>query len=282
MESRGMLVTRVMLVVPMQLFSVPSIAQSDPTTEARPTEEVADEAQGLFGEGEALVRAGAYAQAINKFRASFELLPHGATAYNLAFSLSEFGQPVEALRWIDRMEGGEFGELDPVWVERISALRQAAEAELGTLVIRLHGVEEAAVQINDASPETMRIDTPRAQPVDPGLHSIVAHAEGVSATVEEEVVVQPGSSVEVRIQFPISEPTLPLASTTLPSSESPASRRGNHLPSRNPSRGIPAWVWVVSGVALVAAGIGIVLAFTLGADDDALATVSVLQASGHP
>lgn len=162
-------------------------------------------ARALFEEGMQLVREGDLVAATDRLRRSLELRPSAVVAFNLSTALVELGRLVEAsehLRAIVREESAP------------ARVREAAEARLaellpriGRLTVRLEGPADGVVVSVDEAPLADAL-IGVAQPIDPGAHVVAARrAEGEVA--RQEVVVDPGTSVDVALRIP------PLPSVTL-------------------------------------------------------------------
>jgi hypothetical protein len=268
----GLVIERALLLTTvLMLFTGVAYAQDEPgETEG---EEADAEAQRLFGEGRSALEAERYDDAVDLFTRSFELRAHPPTAFNLAFALREAGRPTEALSWLDRIAEGEVGELDAEQTAELDAFRRETEARLGRVVISIDGAEAADILVDDVPSGRVRRGSELSRTVDPGEHVVVARSEGLEEE-RSEVMVAAGATETLR---------LTLRAPAAPDPEPPAAEPvvtvagGNEDEMDDDDDGIPAWVWIVGGLIVAGAAVGLAVALTSsGAEDDALATVSVL------
>ena len=144
-----------------------AVASAQPADAATP-----ERARELFQAGVEALDAGRFAEAAPLLERSLALNPRPSVGFNLAFARIGMGQPVEALRVLDRLLAGELGPVDPA----LSARAEAQRAEASAMIARLDVVTDPV----DAE---VRIDgRPRASAVgvelDPGPHVVDVSADG--------------------------------------------------------------------------------------------------------
>ena len=163
-------------------------------------------ARALFTEGVAFARAGAYADAVDRFRRAQALHPAPTIAFNLGSALLHVGALVEGLETLERVlhDPATPAEL----VEPARQLRDQAAPRLARLTLEVVGdATGTRVEVDAREAHAAELDV--AVPIDPGSHDIrvlrgeetVAHdhvslAEGESRTVSLVVPPLVATSVE--------------------------------------------------------------------------------------
>lgn len=106
-----------------------------------------------------------------------ESAPSPEVAYYLAVSERLAGDSVEALRLVDAIAGGEFGDVDESRVQRLLALQQDLRADLAHLEVTVEGPDSALVLFDGA--EVGRAEGAGAVSIsaNPGEHTLGAEAE---------------------------------------------------------------------------------------------------------
>ena len=105
--------------------------------EAEPSQEDTERARALFAEGVELASQESYAQAVERFRMAYALRPAPAIAYNLALSLGETGQVVEA--W-SLVQGVLTDDEAPRPVRRQArALQEELDSDVGRVRVAVAG-----------------------------------------------------------------------------------------------------------------------------------------------
>jgi hypothetical protein len=225
-------------------FAGPALAQS--TTET--------EAQRLFDEGLALMRAGNYGEACPKLLKSVEMSPGMGAKYRLAECYEAAGKTASAHALFEQVadEAKKAGRAD-----REQQAREHAEAlrpklprltvKVGAAVASLPGVEIT----RDGVPLDRTL-WDRAFPLDPGEHLVGATAPG-KAPFRQRVLLQPAGAITVDLSAlpdaaAAADPVAPGAPVAAPSAERPTASRGW------PAQRIAALVVGGAGVAGVVLG----------------------------
>lgn len=136
------------------------------------------------------------------------------------------------------------------------------DASLPTVVFsaELDGNDTAAVRVLlDGKPITDRLDG-KAVSIDPGEHSVRFEMAGADPIEQTVVIAQGQKDRSIRAAFkskkaassapsPASAPVpSPPADTAMPLAEAPPDA---------PAGGVPAWAWVIGGVGVASAGVGV-------------------------
>src|SRR5262249_50431221 len=130
-----------------------------------------EQADALFQEGRALMKAGRFEEACPKFEQSQRLSPHGGTLLNVAACHDRLGKIATA--WVEFQQALTPARADGkddrarVAEERIQVL----EPRLGWLMLDLPGAPpDASVEIDGAQLPPLALG--KELPVDPGVHYI--------------------------------------------------------------------------------------------------------------
>ncbi len=207
----------------------------------RPSNEEADvsmvtmRARALFEQALEELREGRAAAGRDLLRRSLAILPTVATRYNLAVALRRTGEVTEAQFVLQRLleEGLEEPER-----ARIEAQLEAVRAQIATLVITVSGgaaaaqIEVDGVEVGQSGPRPLRVQ------VDPGRHRVAALEGTLRGTADAEVDAGDARPIALRLA-PFADPA---------------------------AEGVDPWPWVVTAIAVVAAGVavGLGLYFTIG------------------
>lgn len=200
-----------------------------------------ESARELFDSALGAAERSDYGRARDLFRRSLEVEPRPVTAENLALVLRALGQTLEAVEVIDSILEGEFGPVEAEHQRALTALRDEALREMGTVELTVHGAAAFDVRVDG------RLAAPRSRghgelrlPADSGRHVVVVTAsDGRSA--EERVDVPRGGVVALAVRLP-------------PALDLPAA-------DREPGLAESPWTWVVVGaVVAVGATVAILLA----------------------
>lgn len=207
------------------------------------------EARELFEAGLAAAERGDPGAAVDLFQRSYELFPHPGTLLNVALYRREAGRPLGAYQ--------AFTELLERFGPVISAeTRERARTHLSELEEELATVEVAT----DPPGATLRLDdrevgvTPLPEPLrlEPGDYRLEARLEGYEPT---------GLTLELTAGLnPLVELTLREIPPEAPEPTAPAPDE----PERSFWRG--PWPWVIGGLLLLGAGVGLTVG--LWPDDD--------------
>ena len=175
---------------------VPGAARAD---EPRPPPSAAavDQAKRLFDEATEALRVGRFADAVKALRASFDLVPRTATAFNLAVALRGTGDVLGALGLFDRLLSGELGALDAAKRAQVAELRAEVARDVAAVTITATGAEAVEVRLDGRILGVTRGE-PITAKVNPGAHRIVASAPD-RETAERALDVAPGASPTVAL-----------------------------------------------------------------------------------
>jgi len=185
----------------LALLSLPGVAHADSPKIA---------AQALFEEGRKLVAEGRIAEGCPKLAESQKLDPAPGTQINLADCLERSGKTATA--WVTYSEAAaaarSLGRAD--WEELATTRAAALEPRLTRLRIVVPPDAEAeGLVVSRDGTAVGRAEWDTAIPVDPGVHSVGASADGRVAH-RETVEVAPGHAVVVvRIPRLLPRPPLP-------------------------------------------------------------------------
>jgi hypothetical protein len=247
MRALGRTATAVLLVVGSAMTAGTGAAQS--------TSENAAEAEVLFRDGRALVKAGRTSEACAKFAESHRLDPQIGTLLNLALCHEEEGKMASA--WA---EFNEVAERSGPTSERTGFAQRhalAAEAKLSKLRIR---VEPDVTGLNvtlDGRP-LRRAEFGLLIPLDPGAHTIEATAPGKMRWVERAELATGPVTQEVIVKLadpPESGTTTAPSSTASPSPAVPRSKTDAPT-SAAPGAGRRTVGLVAGSIGLIGLGIG--------------------------
>jgi hypothetical protein len=224
---------------------------------AQPTPEDAAQAEMLFREGRALIKALQVAEACAKFAESHRLDPQIGTLLNLALCHEEVGKTASA--WAEFNEVAERSRATP---ERVAFARQHAkllETRLTQLRFRVDPpVPDVSVKLDGRALGMAALGS--AIPLDPGEHVVEATAPGKLRWVDHvrlapdpgttDIVVSLASEPAPAPEPPAGEP--PAAPTPRPARPAPSTA----APSAKRDLGI-----ILSGVGVVGLGVGAAFGF---------------------
>jgi hypothetical protein len=190
---------RVVAPILFAVLLVPARAHADtPPRAAAPSEAHLTRARELFDEAAASLQVGRFADAVKELRASLDLVPRTATAFNLAVALRGTGDALAALALFDKLAAGDYGELDPARREQVRALRAEVAAEIATLTIVANGADAIEIRVDGEIVASVKSGASTASRVNPGTHRVVASARD-HETVDRAVDVLRGSSQTVEL-----------------------------------------------------------------------------------
>jgi len=239
---------RVACVAMMLALSAPAWAQpaASPADQAR--------AATLKKEGDALVHASKFHEALEKYDASFAIVPNPAIHYNRGRALQGLGDFPAALDELDRFVATAPPELK-VKVPNLDKTMAEIAAHVSTLVIRCE-VPGASVSVRGKSTGTTPVQPLRMAP---GEATITVTAPGY-VVFNEDRMLAAGESTTVDVKLrraatgqevsSAAEPTPFDAEHTPPPETHPA-----------PSSGHSGWktaAWVSGGIGIAALGTGLV------------------------
>lgn len=218
------------------------------------------EARVLFEQGVSLAADERHAEALELFRASFELLPRASTAINVAIELHRLGRGREAIATLHGLDALEPTETDQRDAE---LLRERIMPQLATLVLHVEP-RDADVRVDGA--RVPGEGSPRTLLLDPGRHHLSVEAPA-HAPMRRELRMMAGTSGHERVQLealaPPAPPRIAAASALAPPSVANAAEpeaNGAHAQVLEPPprrragliAGIGAGAAVVLGAVLTA------------------------------
>jgi hypothetical protein len=212
-----------------------------------------ERARLLFDEGRALVDAGRYDDAVEKFEESLALLPRTATEVNLAVALAHAGRVRAATeRFEALLDGGELTEEQRADVAR--RLEQA-RAALARLRVSVHGVSAITVEVDGVALGTAGEGADVAFAIDPGTHRVVARS---GARAWPARVLDAAAGTEHTMRFDALELAVPDEPAPPPHAPAVADDGGGSS---------TGW-WIALGVGVaVAAAVAVTLVLVLDADE---------------
>ena len=219
---------------------------------AQPEPDAATRAREMFERGVQHIADGEPAEAVELLRASMELAPRAATAFNLALALRDAGLLLEGLEVADALVEGRYAELDGEREDQARRLRDQLASRLAQLEVQLSGSDRAELLI-DAEPRgELARDAPHVVRLTPGEHVLEARVPD-GPSVQERIALAAGERTRVLLHVG-PRPLAPAAPTAPVDAGS----------------GISTWVWVGLVAVLVAGGVA---AFLLLSADDPEPTV---------
>jgi hypothetical protein len=177
------------------LLAVPSPSAAQPCDDA--------EARSLFERGLERASGRDLTAARDAYTRSLELCPRVPTAYNLAVVLRLIGTPLASRAILDALVEGRYGRIPRDQERVISQLRDEVRGEIGELRIVAVGADAVVLVIDGREIGALTEGTVRPVEVDPGRRLVRATAPD-GRTLELVRDVEPGQSVEVRLDLPLS------------------------------------------------------------------------------
>lgn len=245
---------RVLIVLGVLLTASLAAAQNEAATAA---------ARALFHQGLDLADQEVWDEAADRFERALALRWAAPIAYNLADALSRVGRLVEAtehLRAILRREDAS-AEVRAAAEELLGAL----EPRLGALTVRAEGAAGAELRLDERPLAPAMLGVPI--PVDPGTHVVRALRDGETverATVEVAEGARAELNVVVPAPAPADPPPIPAASPAEVAAAGPVTTAPvTSVDGRRPRRRARLAIGLTAA-AILAGGLAIVLAVTLG------------------
>lgn len=176
-----------MLLLTVLSAAVTAQAQSPASADLK------DAAQEAFLRGVASLEEGRYVDARTAFQQSLELLPAPSTAFNLAVTYRETGEPTRAITLFDALLAGGYGEVADDWKRAVEQERATAVSQLATVQLTVEGPPESALEIR------LDGDATRQMPIkaNPGFRILAASAPGYQEKAET-LDLAPGAAVELQ------------------------------------------------------------------------------------
>ncbi len=206
-----------------------------------------DAAQHDFAAATSAFDHGRYEEALRLFRSAFDAAPRAAVRFNVAVCLERLGRLREA--WLEYRAAVAPGELSSEQLARAQSEAERLHALLATVDVR-GSPTGADVRVDGVSVCSL----PCSVEIDPGPHTVSAHANG--ASVERGIRVDRGQRMELEIDAvePLSGAAASARGTG--NAIAPVGAREDAGAREEPSarRGISWLTWV--GVAVAAVGAG--------------------------
>jgi len=205
-------------------------------------------AESLFQEALEMMKAGNFAAACPKMRASHDREPKSGTLIMLASCYEQVGMTASA--WAEYKEAGSLARTEGRQenADKAAGLAAAVEARLSRLRIEVTpGTEGLTVQLDDSLVPPASFGTAAA--VDPGEHVLTASAPG-HVDWSTTVVVGPDGDAQT-VTIPVLEAAAPepAAAVALPPPPPPMPPPPPR-DSAGQEGGTPTWAWIVGGVGV--------------------------------
>lgn len=213
-------------------------------------------AQDLMGQAREAADAGRLVEARDLLVQLMDSDPSPEAAANLAMVRRGLGELTEAQSLLERLVGGELGELDAERQARATELLRQVRSEVATITVIVHGASTTtAIRLDGRLVGETNAEHRLTIACNPGRHMVRAISEGQNREREVEVAIGGVASVELRFDPPTPEEvaTDPVNEEIVEPVEPPG------------PNGIAIGVGVGVAVA-VAVAVAVVLAVTLGGD----------------
>jgi hypothetical protein len=178
------------------LLASATVGQAQAQAQAEDTEA----AQRDFEAASRAFDRGEHEEALRLFRSAFDAVPRAAVRFNIAVCLERLGRLREA--WLEYRAAIAPGELTPEQLTRAESEAARLRALLATAEVR-GSPEGADVRIDGVSVCSL----PCTAEIDPGSHTVSAHANGQSA--ERGIRVDRGQRLSVELEVPRAVDTTP-------------------------------------------------------------------------
>jgi hypothetical protein len=227
-------------------------------------------AQVRFEEARTLAKKGNWEDACPKFAQSQKLDPAGGTMLNLANCYEKVGKTASA--WVLFMEAEADARKSRRPRRAREAKRRASALKLKLTKLKIEVTEPVeGMVVKRGDEEVSEAQWGAAVPVDPGEYEIAVTAPGKKPWSEKAVVEGEAQDTTVTV------PALELAPVEVSPPEGgatpPPKEGGGQPPPDEVSDGSTQWIlgWVIGGVGLAGAGVGIALrVVALDKDDQSL------------
>ncbi|MGZ6083852.1 MAG: tetratricopeptide repeat protein [Polyangiales bacterium] len=239
-----MMRTTIALLLAAQLAVAP-FASAVGVQPAQATPVQREQAQAKFVKGRDLFAKKKYAEALEQFRGSMEIVASPNARLYAARSLREMGKLVEAYVEFGRteIEAKELAPQDPRYVktgESAAAERKEIEPKLGFVTIKIdHASDTTSIEVGGE--EVKRAQWGEATPVMAGSTKILVKTPG-APTIERTVTVTAGEKSELHIDATAPNGEPPVVKTEEPKPPTP------EAPAQ--SNGLRTWSYVAGGVGI--------------------------------
>jgi hypothetical protein len=240
---------RVAVAVMLLAMSTPVLAQPTKAEEAKAAE--------LKKQGDDLVHASKFKEALEKYDASFAIVPNPAIQYNRGNALKNLGDWIGALDAYDKFVATAPPELKSK-VPGLDKTMAEVKEHVATLVVKCE-VPGATILVGEKNIGT----TPNLQPyrTSPGDMTITASAPGY-ITAKQDVTLMPGetATIEVPLKKGATEPVATNVKEPTPFDNQQQTQPD--VPKEKPPEshgGGSGWktlAWVSGGVGLASLGVG--------------------------
>ncbi len=155
-------------------------------------------AKKLFDQALEAIHGGRFAEAEKELRASLDIAPRAATAFNLAIAQRGTGDAIDALALFDKLDDGAFGALDAAKREQLATLRTEVAADIATVTIHATGAGSIELRLDGEIIATVADGETTKHRLNPGAHRLVATAAD-HETFEKAVDVARGQTFSVDV-----------------------------------------------------------------------------------
>ena len=151
-----------------------SVAATLPAIAAHADKAADDRADALYDEGQALMKAGRYAEACQKFEASQATAPSGGAVLNLGECNDKSGKPAEALPYFER--AADLAHAAGNAKIESYARGRADETRTKVALVTIDARPVAGEEVSLDGVVVNLQDWAKQKPVSPGDHKLAAHA----------------------------------------------------------------------------------------------------------
>jgi hypothetical protein len=225
-------------------------ATGERTSAAQTTSENAAQAETLFRDGRALIKAGRTSEACAKFAESHRLDPQIGTLLNLALCHEDEGKTASA--WAEFNEVEERSGSKSERAEFAHRHARAVEGKLSRLRVRIDPPVQGLSLTLDARP-LRAAALGSLIPLDPGEHAVEAAAPGKERWVER-VKIEPGPATQELVVKMVDAPATSPPAATPSASAAPAPAPAREPTSPSTTRRDVGFV--IGAVGIVGLGIG--------------------------
>lgn len=148
-----------------------------------------------FFEGMSALEAGLFAEARDHFRASLEVEPRPAPAFNLAFALRGLGDVLGAEEVYRALRRGEYGELSARGLDDVESFLEEVARSVGIVRVRVLGAPRIAVRLDGQMIGELDDGSLVERRCNPGARRLTFSA-AEHVTAEREVQVGAGETVD--------------------------------------------------------------------------------------
>jgi hypothetical protein len=158
--------------------------------------------QELFAEAAGARDDGRWEDARRLLEESLSVYPHFPTAWNLVAALEATDDLPAAERLLERILGGEYGNLETAERGSVTERLEAVAAQLGTVVVNVPPDAGATISVDDAEPSRADASGRLVLRLPAGPARVRARGEGISEVRSVDVV----ATETVTVRFELSAP----------------------------------------------------------------------------